>query len=56
MLIKHPVKKALVIAVAYVFPVWVAASPSLTIYNDNFAVVRDTLQMPLKKGINLYCA
>ena len=52
MLIKHPVKKALVITAAFIIPAWVAASPSLTIYNDNFAVVRDTLQMPLKKGIN----
>jgi hypothetical protein len=29
-----------------------AASPSLTIYNQNFAVVRDTVSLDLKSGIN----
>ena len=29
-----------------------AASPSLTIYNQNFAVVRDTVPLDLKAGIN----
>jgi len=29
-----------------------AASPSLTIYNQNFAVVRDTVPLDLKKVIN----
>jgi hypothetical protein len=29
-----------------------AASPSLTIYNQSFAVVRDTVPLDLKKGIN----
>lgn len=29
-----------------------AASPSLTIYNQNFAVVRDTVPLDLKKGVN----
>ena len=28
------------------------SAPSLTLYNDNFAVVRDTLQLTLKPGIN----
>lgn len=28
------------------------AAPSLTIYNDNFAVVRDALELQLNKGIN----
>jgi hypothetical protein len=30
----------------------VSADPSLTIYNDNFAVVRDTLSLDLKVGVN----
>ena len=29
-----------------------AAAPSLTIYNQNFAVVRDTVSLDLKAGIN----
>lgn len=29
-----------------------AATPSLTIYNQNFAVVRDTVPLDLKKGLN----
>jgi hypothetical protein len=29
-----------------------AASPSLTIYNQNFAVVRDTVPLDLRKGVN----
>ena len=29
-----------------------AASPSLTIYNQNFAVVRDTVSLDLKSGVN----
>jgi hypothetical protein len=29
-----------------------AADPSLTIYNQNFAVVRDTIPLDLKKGVN----
>jgi hypothetical protein len=29
-----------------------AASPSLTIYNQDFAVVRDTVPLELKKGVN----
>ena len=30
----------------------VATTPSLTIYNQNFAVVRDTIPLELKKGMN----
>jgi hypothetical protein len=37
---------ALLLSVAF------AASPSLTIYNQNFAVVRDTVPLDLKAGIN----
>lgn len=29
-----------------------AAGPSVTIYNDNFAVVRDTVRLDLKAGVN----
>jgi hypothetical protein len=29
-----------------------AADPALTIYNQNFAVVRDTVSLDLKKGVN----
>jgi hypothetical protein len=29
-----------------------AAEPALTIYNENFAVVRDTVQLDLKEGVN----
>jgi hypothetical protein len=29
-----------------------SAEPSLTIYNENFAVVRDSIQMTLKPGVN----
>ena len=29
-----------------------AAPPALTIYNQNFAVVRDTVQLDLKQGVN----
>jgi hypothetical protein len=37
---------ALLLSVAF------AASPSLTIYNQNFAVVRDAVPLDLKAGIN----
>src|ERR1051326_4662507 len=30
----------------------VAAEPALTIYNQNFAVVRDTVPLDLKSGVN----
>ena len=29
-----------------------AADPALTIYNQNFAVVRDTVPLDLKDGVN----
>lgn len=29
-----------------------AAPPALTIYNQNFAVVRDTVSLDLKQGVN----
>ena len=40
----------LVLAAASATPV--AGSPALTIYNQNFAVVRDTVPLDLKPGIN----
>ena len=30
----------------------IASDPSLTIYNQNFAVVRDTIPLDLNKGVN----
>src|SRR5580692_1263507 len=30
----------------------VSANPALTIYNENFAVVRDTVHLDLKPGVN----
>src|SRR5438128_6839163 len=38
----------LVLASATIF----AAQPALTIYNQNFAVVRDTIPLDLKAGVN----
>lgn len=34
------------------FPLALLAAPGLTIYNQNFAVVRDTIPLDLKKGTN----
>jgi hypothetical protein len=34
------------------FPTVLWAAPGLTIYNQNFAVVRDTIALDLKKGVN----
>ena len=33
-------------------PLLFASQPALTIYNQNFAVVRDTVPLDLKQGIN----
>src|SRR5437667_11851570 len=33
-------------------PLLLASQPALTIYNQNFAVVRDTVPVDLKQGIN----
>ena len=33
-------------------PLLFASQPALTIYNQNFAVVRDTVPIDLKQGIN----
>ena len=44
----HPL---FVVAVA-LFPFSLAAGPALTIYNQNFAVVRETIPLDLKAGVN----
>jgi len=40
------------VAVA-LLPLSLAAGPALTIYNQNFAVVRETIPLDLKEGVNL---
>ena len=45
-------KTLLPFAVLFVVIAPVAADPSLTIYNENFAVVRDTVPLDLKEGVN----
>jgi hypothetical protein len=40
-------------AFAALLPLSLAAGPALTIYNQNFAVVRETLPLDLKAGVNL---
>ena len=40
-------------AFAALLPLSLAAGPALTIYNQNFAVVRETLPLDLKDGVNL---
>jgi hypothetical protein len=45
--------KKLVLIFAACIPTAVfAADPALTIYNQNFAVVRDSIHLDLKAGIN----
>ena len=43
---------ALAIGCSASFSVMAGTGPALTIYNGNFAVVRDNLELPLKKGVN----
>ncbi len=45
-------RKTLVFALFACIPVWLMADPALTIYNQNFAVVRDTVPLDLKEGVN----
>lgn len=40
------------LAFAWLAAVTAGAAPSLTIYNDNFAVVRDTVPLDLQAGVN----
>ena len=40
-------------ALASALPLSLAAGPALTIYNQNFAVVRETIPLDLKAGVNL---
>lgn len=44
--------KLTLLAVVVVGSLAVSAQPSLTIYNQNFAVVRDTVPLDLKTGVN----
>ena len=44
--------RALPLAATLVLQGALAADPSLTIYNQNFAVVRDTVALDLKAGLN----
>jgi hypothetical protein len=45
-------KKLIALAAALAGPAVLAGSPALTIYNQNFAVVRDTVHLDLKAGVN----
>jgi len=46
-------KSTILLLVAFALPCVVAvAEPALTIYNQNFAVVRDTVPLDLKAGVN----
>lgn len=45
-------KLAPILVVLGLLPAVVSAEPALTIYNQNFAVVRDTVPLDLKQGIN----
>ena len=42
----------ILLLVGALLPVRVTAQPALTIYNQNFAVVRDTVPLDLKSGVN----
>ena len=42
----------IIVVVLFVVGCTALAGPSLTVYNQNFAVVRDQLELNLKKGIN----
>jgi hypothetical protein len=43
----------LILFAAALLPAWLHAQPSLTIYNQNFAVVRDQVPLDLKAGENV---
>jgi hypothetical protein len=50
---KQPMKSSLALAGIFSFTLaGFAAEPALTIYNQNFAVVRDTVPLELKAGVN----
>src|SRR5574338_687524 len=44
--------KSLLLLFAGIQSVGFAGQPALTIYNQNFAVVRDTVPLDLKSGVN----
>ena len=53
MLLGHlPMKHHLPLLAFLTFPSVLFAAPGLTIYNQNFAVVRDTIPLDLKAGVN----
>src|SRR6266853_945064 len=50
--IPRPGTAATMLACIALTPLLFAAQPALTIYNQNFAVVRDTVPLDLKSGVN----
>jgi len=48
----RPATVATTIALSAIAPLLLASQPALTIYNQNFAVVRDTVPIDLKQGVN----
>src|SRR3954454_5246989 len=50
--IPRPGTAATMLACIALTPLLFASQPALTIYNQNFAVVRDTVPLDLKQGIN----
>src|SRR5437870_11812067 len=50
--IPRPGTAATMLACIALTPLVLASQPALTIYNQNFAVVRDTVPLDLKQGIN----
>src|SRR5437667_5866636 len=51
-LIPRPAAAATMLVCLALTPLLFASQPALTIYNQNFAVVRDTVPIDLKQGIN----
>src|SRR5213596_3433822 len=50
--IPRPATAATIVVCIALTPLLFASQPALTIYNQNFAVVRDTVPIDLKQGIN----
>src|SRR5256885_13615324 len=50
--IPRPGTAATMLACIALTPLLFASQPALTIYNQNFAVVRDTVPLDLKQGVN----
>src|SRR6266536_1581603 len=51
-LIPRPATAATTLVCLALAPLFFASQPALTIYNQNFAVVRDTVPVDLKQGVN----